>query len=232
MTSMPAPATAATGSHASITSAPTSATALNTNYISCTHRNQDPDQFITVAHCVCSSSTFLESIVTTKTGAQANSCAYTTLPSSTIEPQASLVTSTDTEYCRVCTTLAVNYAACTSLGDCTPAAQPTPTAPSGCNPKSASNDNTYYFWDFYFRACSMVGFTQVCSLPEFGEGLMNADSWNCKAVGQDTGPNYNVGGMLHHPLGSKAEKPDFFTIDSRSGSCKGHTLTFKHQCDG
>lgn len=48
------------------------------SYISCSTQNQDPDQGITEAYCVCSGSTFPKSIATDPP----NSCAYTTLPAS------------------------------------------------------------------------------------------------------------------------------------------------------
>ncbi|RBR20331.1 uncharacterized protein FIESC28_05295 [Fusarium coffeatum] len=75
----------------------------HTDFIECTHRNQDPGQGINQAYCVCSGSTFAESVATIVT--PYNSCGYTTMPTKTIDPSNSLPVSTNTAECKVCTSL-------------------------------------------------------------------------------------------------------------------------------
>lgn len=66
------------GSGGMITSPPTPTA---TNFISCTHRNQNPGRGIYTASCVCDGSTFSEELNTAAT--PHNSCAFTQKPTST-----------------------------------------------------------------------------------------------------------------------------------------------------
>lgn len=59
-----------------------SSSPLPTSFASCSHQDEDPDQGINTAYCVCSGSTLKESLNTLIT--PANSCAYTALPTETV----------------------------------------------------------------------------------------------------------------------------------------------------
>ncbi|KAK6438348.1 hypothetical protein LTR95_005451 [Oleoguttula sp. CCFEE 5521] len=102
--------------------------AANTNYISCSHRNQDPGDNILTAYCVCDSSTFAESVV--EAGTTANSCAYTTKPTSTLGQQTGSPQTTNTDTCQVCSVVGSNNNECTSLASCTPKPTTPPSSPS------------------------------------------------------------------------------------------------------
>ena len=87
---------------------------------SCSLQDQDPSRFIYSAFCICESSLNYPEVPST-TG-----CGYTSLPSQTINPTATLpVTTTN---CQVCTQVNVNEDSCTTIPDCTPTptADPTP----------------------------------------------------------------------------------------------------------
>ena len=95
-----------------------------TSFVSCSHHNQDPDQAIFDPYCVCSSSTFAESVNTLVT--PANSCAYTTLPTRTMSISQKQEVETDLPHCQVCTYIGQN-AQCDKIPDCTPAPTADPT---------------------------------------------------------------------------------------------------------
>jgi hypothetical protein len=100
------------------TLATTAAGPLPTDFIDCTHHNQDPGEGVTKAYCVCSGSTFAEQLADNVTPRQ--SCAYTTMPSVTMQLNTGLATSTYKDTCQVCTLDNSNEQHCTSLSDCTP----------------------------------------------------------------------------------------------------------------
>ncbi|KAF2155198.1 glycoside hydrolase family 18 protein [Myriangium duriaei CBS 260.36] len=112
------------------TTAPPSSTthAPNTNFISCSHRDQNPGEGINTAYCVCSGSTFAESVATIVT--PANSCAYTTMPGSTLGQTTGFPASTNTDTCQVCTQIGPNQQDCTTLSNCTPKPTTPPSSPS------------------------------------------------------------------------------------------------------
>ena len=60
------------------------AAAPTTTFVQCTHQDEDPGLGIATLYCVCSGSTFIQSV--TAVSNAANSCAYTTLPAHTINP--------------------------------------------------------------------------------------------------------------------------------------------------
>jgi hypothetical protein len=100
----------------------------NTNYISCSHRNQNPGQGIYTAYCVCDGSTFAESLGTAVT--PYNSCAYTEKPTSTGAIKTGFAATTNTDTCKVCTRVSPNVQDCTTLSDCTPKPTTPPSSPS------------------------------------------------------------------------------------------------------
>ncbi|GAB7332397.1 hypothetical protein MBLNU13_g04211t3 [Cladosporium sp. NU13] len=106
MDSMSAPTATAGDSDASITAPPTSSKPVqntspgvtakpsqNTEFISCSHRNQNPGEGINTAYCVCDGSTFAESMNTAVT--PHNSCAYTEKPTSTAAIHTGFAATTD-----------------------------------------------------------------------------------------------------------------------------------------
>jgi hypothetical protein len=108
---------------------PTTTAAPNTNFISCSHRNQNPGQGIYTAYCVCDQSTFVESLNTLVT--PYNSCAYTQKPTSTAAIQTGFAPTTNIDKCQVCTRVGPNQQDCTTLSNCTPKSTtpPKPTTP-------------------------------------------------------------------------------------------------------
>lgn len=107
---------------------PTTSAAPNTNFISCSHRNQNPGQGIYTAYCVCDQSTFAESLNTAVT--PYNSCAYTQKPTSTAAIQTGFAATTDIDKCQACTRVGPNQQDCTTLSNCTPKPTTPPSSPS------------------------------------------------------------------------------------------------------
>lgn len=107
---------------------PTSMPAPNTDFISCSHRNQNPGQGIYTAYCVCDKSTFSESMNTAVT--PHNSCAYTQKPTSTAAIQTGFAATTNTDTCQVCRRVSPNQQDCTILSGCTPKPTTPPSSPS------------------------------------------------------------------------------------------------------
>lgn len=125
-----------TTSASSSGTATASATApATTNYLSCSTSNEDPDQGVTSAYCVCSGSTLAQSLNTAVT--PANSCAYTILPSSTIAAPIHTIKTTRTGVCSVCTLVGTSET-CTSLASCTTSAASTKPAASTTSAASTS----------------------------------------------------------------------------------------------
>ena len=100
----------------------------NTNYISCSHRNQNPGQGIYTAFCVCDGSTFAESLGTAVT--PYNSCAYTEKPTSTEAIKTGFSATTNMDTCQVCTRVSPNQQDCSILSNCTPKPTTPPSNPS------------------------------------------------------------------------------------------------------
>jgi hypothetical protein len=120
----------------------------DTNFIDCIHQNQDPGQGIHDAYCVCSGSTFSESVATYVT--PFNSCGYTTMPSATIPGPGGLPQTTNTAECKVCSVVGQNNNACTSLENCTPQATPTPTPKPRC-----VTAHTYVYLNSFFQGTDL-----------------------------------------------------------------------------
>lgn len=111
----------------------TTATPTTTSFISCEDYPSDPDQGVTSGYCVCSGSTFAESLNTGVT--PANSCGYTTLPTKTIAPPVQTIVTTQASICSVCTIVGQSES-CASIPSCTTtpttttsSARPTVTGP-------------------------------------------------------------------------------------------------------
>ena len=102
--------------------------APNTDYISCSHRNQNPGQGIYTAYCVCDESTFAESLGTAVT--PYNYCAYTEKPTKTAAIHTGFAATTNTDKCQVCTRVSPNQQDCTTLSNCTPKPTTPPSSPS------------------------------------------------------------------------------------------------------
>lgn len=112
---------------------------LPTDFIDCRHQNEDPGQGINSAYCVCSGSTFSQSIATWVT--PRNSCAYTARPTQTIPGPSGPPKTTDTGACKVCSVVGQNNRECDDLPNCTPTATATPTpTPKRC---ITAHDYTY-----------------------------------------------------------------------------------------
>lgn len=96
----------------------------------CDLHNQDPDQGITQAYCLCDSSVTLTPLSIPTNGHPSDSCAYTTIPK-TGEISITTVKQTYTSNCHVCTEIEFNPPTCTStVPGCTPttATSATPTS--------------------------------------------------------------------------------------------------------
>jgi hypothetical protein len=95
---------------------------------SCELHNEDPDQGINQAFCLCDSSITLTPLPATK--AQSESCAYKSIPTGTSAREA-VTTATEvwTSNCAACTIVGgiADAETCTSVKGCTPTAAPTPT---------------------------------------------------------------------------------------------------------
>lgn len=94
---------------ASITPAPT---------LSCVLHNEDPDQGVNQAFCVCEGSETLSPLSVASTGHQSDSCAYTTIPSTKASETVTTLAATYTTNCQVCTEIQLNAPACTSIPGC------------------------------------------------------------------------------------------------------------------
>lgn len=143
-TSEPTPTQPASGG---ITAPPSTGPSApqNTNFIDCTHHNQDPGLGILTAYCVCSGSTFDEYTATYVT--PYNSCGYTTMPTSTGGGDISLPVSTNTAECKVCTIIGHNNNDCTSLDNCTPTTTVPPPPPSATD--RCITGHTYMYNDIF-----------------------------------------------------------------------------------
>ncbi|KAJ8123626.1 hypothetical protein ONZ43_g473 [Nemania bipapillata] len=95
--------------------------------LSCELHNEDPDQGINQAFCLCNDSITLSPLPAT--AAQSESCAYTTIPVTTAFETVTRATMTWTSNCSACTLVGgiADSATCTRVSGCTPTAAPTPT---------------------------------------------------------------------------------------------------------
>ncbi|KAK5166541.1 uncharacterized protein LTR77_008084 [Saxophila tyrrhenica] len=100
-----------------------SSASTSASYISCSTQQPDPDQGINSGYCVCAGSTLAFST----TASPPNSCAYTTIPESTIAVSVTKNTITRTALCEVCTYVGAG-GQCSSLSNCTPSPTATPSS--------------------------------------------------------------------------------------------------------
>ncbi|KAI9758154.1 MAG: hypothetical protein M4579_003187 [Chaenotheca gracillima] len=87
---------------------------------SCSMRNQDPDQGINSAYCVCDESITLPLQAAPTTAMETESCHYTTIPTTahiTTKPTLGPVT-TDLKGCQVCTPVVNNEDSCSTIDGC------------------------------------------------------------------------------------------------------------------
>lgn len=95
---------------------------------SCVLHNEDPDQGINQAFCLCDSSITLTPLPATS--AQSESCAYKSLPTGTsVRETVTTATEIWTTNCAACTIVGgiADSETCTSITGCTPTAAPSPT---------------------------------------------------------------------------------------------------------
>lgn len=96
---------------------------------SCTLQNEDPDQGIFTQGCICGSTTLSLLNVTSATD-PAQSCAYTALPTTTGVNPITILSSTYTSECQVCTLIGgiADTPTCSTITGCeNPTPPPTPT---------------------------------------------------------------------------------------------------------
>ena len=146
---------------------------LPTNFIDCRHQNEDPGQAINSAYCVCSGSTFSESIATWVT--PQNSCAYTAKPTKTIPGPSGPAKTTDTGACKVCSIVGQNNRACDDLPNCTPT--PTPT------PKRCITAHNYTHVGQYLTGTGTSiqvwdNGKQVCDVGSVKQGASDTTNWD------------------------------------------------------
>lgn len=108
------------GVNGGITYCAGSSTVISAAKPSCSMHNEDPGQGIFSAYCVCDGSSAFPLLTST------DSCAYTSLPSSTINPIASRTVVTSD--CQVCTQVGPNQDNCFLIDGCTPTGTTTTTA--------------------------------------------------------------------------------------------------------
>lgn len=112
MTPCPVPAGAAVVTSSLVSPLPTSKP-------SCVLHEQDPDQGITQAFCLCDSTATLPPLSVASTGHQTDSCAYTTIPA-TAKETITIAASTYTKNCQGCTQVGFNAPNCTPVPKCIP----------------------------------------------------------------------------------------------------------------
>jgi hypothetical protein len=93
--------------------------AKTTSMPSCTMQNEDPDQGINSAHCICEGTT-LPLLTTTHITAATQSCEYSSIPTTgIITTKAHLGTATtNTKICQVCTPVVNNEDECSIMKNC------------------------------------------------------------------------------------------------------------------
>lgn len=92
----------------------------------CVLHNQDPDQGINQAYCLCDQTATLSPLSVAKTGHQSDSCAYSTIPATGAQATVTTATSTWTSNCQACTVVGgiADQETCTSVPSCTPTGKP------------------------------------------------------------------------------------------------------------
>jgi hypothetical protein len=104
---------------------PSTITAVPT--LSCVLHNQDPDQGINQAYCLCNKSITLTPLRATK--AQSESCAYSTMPGTSATELVTTQTQIWTVNCQACTIVGgiADHETCTTVAGCKPTTPPVPT---------------------------------------------------------------------------------------------------------
>lgn len=92
----------------------------------CFLHNQDPDQGINQAYCICDKTATLTPLSVAKTGHQSDSCAYSTIPATGAQATVTTATSSWTSNCQACTIIGgiADQETCTSVPSCTPTGKP------------------------------------------------------------------------------------------------------------
>jgi hypothetical protein len=105
--------TASSPADSTITPAPT---------MSCQLHNEDPDQGINQAYCICDSSITLSPLSVPPTGRQSDSCAYSTMPGTSAAEVVTTEAVTYTNNCQACTLIGgiADTPTCTSVSGCIP----------------------------------------------------------------------------------------------------------------
>jgi hypothetical protein len=118
-----------TGDSATATSSiPSSITPAPTKLPSCVLHNEDPDQGINQAFCLCDGSVTLSPLPATS--AYSESCAYKYIPTATTARETvTIQTEVWTSNCAACTIVGgiADAETCTTVAGCTPTAAPSPT---------------------------------------------------------------------------------------------------------
>lgn len=185
---LPAPTTAhsTSGSMTSATTSPPpgtitpppSTTVPSAPSPSCSIHREDPGQFINSAYCVCDGSAFALLPSTSE-------CAYTSLPSSTINPTGPLPVYTSN--CQVCTQVGPNERSCSLIAGCTPtgtttAPSPTPTRVNGVTighrsigtPAGFGGGVTLQWWDVYDAIDNKY---DACATALYEHGISASDGY-------------------------------------------------------
>lgn len=95
--------------------------------LSCLLHNQDPDQGILQAYCLCNGSITLAPLPATS--AQSESCAYSTMPGTSASEAVTTQTQVWTTNCQACTIVGgvADQETCTPVSGCKPTSAPVPT---------------------------------------------------------------------------------------------------------
>lgn len=222
------------GDFGSMTTNPVTTPAPTTSFITCSHYDEDPDEGVTSAYCVCSSSTFSETVDTSVD--PANSCAYTTLPSQTIPPPVQTIVTTVSSICSVCTFVGTD-GTCTSIADCSTAGQTATTPPYPTNTAEnvgsaycfSSSDGNYVQFtetdaqDVISSFCSQNYVLEPDNPTGFAEGyeqdgytVVAAASWAADQTGCGTEADFPFNANSDECL--EGWSTDFYCVDEDSSA--------------
>ena len=155
---------------------------------SCTLQNEDPDQGIFTQGCICGSTT-LPLLNLTSATADAQSCAYTALPTTTEVNPITILTSTYTSECQVCTLIGgiADTPTCATITGCqnttpppTPAATSTPPAAPTSPPPTCVADEIYESDPTCGGKCNGPNATCECQKGKGIFGMGNKNACICK----------------------------------------------------
>lgn len=90
--------------------------------MSCELQNEDPDQGINQAYCLCDKSITLTPLSVASTGVQSDSCAYTAMPATSASEVVTTQAVTYTNNCQACTLIGgiADTPSCISVSGCVP----------------------------------------------------------------------------------------------------------------